>query len=159
MNLEKDIIEEIPRLRRFARYLARDSDRADDLVQETLIRALGAAATFDPAGNLRAWLFAILRNVLRGQGRRQRRSPIREEMALDDAPETPQQGGQFESAELAQLAQAVRRMPPALREVIMLCGVEEFDYDEAATILGIPIGTVRSRLSRARALLRAMERD
>jgi RNA polymerase sigma-70 factor (ECF subfamily) len=154
MDVRQEIIEQIPRLRRFARYLARDADHADDLVQETLIRALKAAPQLDPGGNLRAWLFTILQNVLRGEWRRRRRSPVRHDMNPDDAPEPSEKGGQFESAALAELAVAIRRLPPRFREVLMLCGVEGFDYEEAAAVLGVPVGTIRSRLSRARAMLK-----
>jgi RNA polymerase sigma-70 factor (ECF subfamily) len=152
--LKARIIEQIPGLRRFARYLARDADHADDLVQETLIRALGALPQLDPGGNLRAWLFTILQNVLRGEWRRRRRSPVRHDISLDSAPEPVKSGGQIESTSLAELAAAIRKLPPRFREVLMLCGVEGFDYEEAATILGVPVGTVRSRLSRARAMLK-----
>jgi len=154
MDLKEQIIEQIPRLRRFARYLARDADHADDLVQETLIRALGALPQLDPEGNLRAWLFTILQNVLRGEWRRRRRSPVRHDIDADGVPEPSQKGGQFESATLAELAGAIRRLPPRFREVLMLCGVEGFDYEEAAAVLGVPVGTIRSRLSRARAMLK-----
>ena len=154
MDIKQQIIEQLPGLRRFARYLARDADHADDLVQETLIRALGALPQLDPEGNLRAWLYTILRNVLRGEWRRRRRSPVRHDLDPDSVPEAGQKGGQFESAALAELAVAVRRLPPRFREVLMLCGVEGFDYEEAASVLGVPVGTIRSRLSRARAMLK-----
>ena len=134
--------------------MARDADHADDLVQETLIRALGALPQLDPGGNLRAWLFTILQNVLRGEWRRRRRSPVRHEIPIENAPEPVRSGGQFESASLSELAAAIRKLPPRFREVLMLCGVEGFDYEEAAAILGVPVGTVRSRLSRARGMLK-----
>ena len=153
-DLKAKIIEQIPGLRRFARYLARDADHADDLVQETLIRALGALRQLDPGGNLRAWLFTILQNVLRGEWRRRRRSPVRLEVPVENAPEPVKSGGQLETASLAELAGAIRKLPPRFREVLMLCGVEGFDYEEAANILGVPVGTIRSRLSRARAMLK-----
>jgi RNA polymerase sigma-70 factor (ECF subfamily) len=153
-DLKAKIIEQIPGLRRFARYLARDADHADDLVQETLIRALGALPQLDPGGNLRAWLFTILQNVLRGEWRRRRRSPVRLEVPVENAPEPVKSGGQLETASLAELAGAIRKLPPRFREVLMLCGVEGFDYEEAANILGVPVGTIRSRLSRARAMLK-----
>ena len=153
-DLKAKILKQIPGLRRFARYLARDADHADDLVQETLIRALGALPQLDPGGNLRAWLFTILQNVLRGEWRRRRRSPVRHDIPLDSVPEQVRSGGQIESTSLGELAAAIRKLPPRFREVLMLCGVEGFDYEEAATILGIPVGTVRSRLSRARAMLK-----
>jgi RNA polymerase sigma-70 factor (ECF subfamily) len=153
-DVKAKIIEQIPGLRRFARYLARDADHADDLVQETLIRALGALPQLDPDGNLRAWLFTILQNVLRGEWRRRRRSPVRLEVPVENAPEPVKSGGQLETASLAELAGAIRKLPPRFREVLMLCGVEGFDYEEAANILGVPVGTIRSRLSRARAMLK-----
>lgn len=154
MDLKDKILEQIPGLRRFARYLARDADHADDLVQETLIRALAALPQLDPRGNLRAWLFTILQNVLRGEWRRRRRSPVRHEVPVETAPEPVRTGGQFETASLNELAAAIRKLPPRFREVLMLCGVEGFDYEEAASILGVPVGTIRSRLSRARAMLK-----
>jgi RNA polymerase sigma-70 factor (ECF subfamily) len=153
-DLRPKILEQIPRLRRFARYLARDADHADDLVQETLIRALAALPQLDPGGNLRAWLFTILQNVLRGEWRRRRRSPIGTDVPLEHVPEPVQKGGQYESAQLAELAVAIRKLPPRFREVLLLCGVEGFDYEEAARILHVPVGTIRSRLSRARGMLK-----
>ncbi|MCW5770848.1 MAG: sigma-70 family RNA polymerase sigma factor [Rhodospirillaceae bacterium] len=154
MDLKEEIIGQLPGLRRFARFLARDAEHADDLVQETLIRALAALSQFEPGGNLRAWLFTILQNVLRAEWRRRRRNPVRAEVQLESAPEPQRSGGQYESARLEELSAAIRRLPPRFREVLMLCGVEGFDYDEAAEVLGIPVGTIRSRLSRARSMLR-----
>lgn len=154
MDVKQEIIHQLPGLRRFARYLARDADHADDLVQETLIRALAALPQLDPEGNLRAWLFTILQNVLRGEWRRRRRNPVRDDVSLDNAPEPQRAGSQFATAQLAELSAAIRRLPPRFREVLMLCGVEGFDYEEAARILDVPVGTIRSRLSRARNMLK-----
>lgn len=139
--------------------MARDWEHADDLVQESLIRALAALPQLDPEGNLRAWLFTILQNVLRAEWRRRRRSPIRVDLAPEHAPEPVQKSGQFESALLLEIGAAIRRLPPRFREVLMLCGVEGFDYEEAARILGVPVGTVRSRLSRARSMLKEWSSD
>src|SRR5262249_62255943 len=93
-DLKRQILLQIPGLRRFARYLARDADHADDLVQETLIRALGSLPQLDPDGNLRAWLFTILQNVLRGEWRRRRRSPVRQDIPIESPPEPVKIDGQ-----------------------------------------------------------------
>src|SRR5262249_56020750 len=111
-HLQDKILEQIPGLRRFARYLARDGDHADDLVQETLIRALASLPQLDPDGNLRAWLFTILQNVLRGEWRRRRRSPVRQEIPIESAPEPVKSGGQIESASLSQPAAPIPQLPP-----------------------------------------------
>jgi RNA polymerase sigma-70 factor (ECF subfamily) len=79
---------------------------------------------------------------------------VRLDVPFDSAPEPVKSGGQIESASLNELASAIRKLPPRFREVLMLCGVEGFDYEEAAKILRVPVGTIRSRLSRARALLK-----
>lgn len=145
------LAEEIPRLRRFARVLVKHPDIADDLVQETLLRAMAAQAQFALGTNLRAWLFTILRHARAAEARRDARSPF---LPADTMPDAPVSGGQEERQAMRDLASAFRRLPAIHREALWLVVVEGLDYGEAATILGVPPGTLRSRLSRAREALR-----
>jgi RNA polymerase sigma-70 factor, ECF subfamily len=145
------IAAEIPRLRRFARVLARGGDVADDLVQETLVRAIAAREQFEPGTNLRAWLFTILRHARAANLRRASRSPI---MAAEILPESPVSGGQEERQAMRDVAVAFRKLARIHREALWLVVVEGLDYAEAARILNVPPGTLRSRLSRAREALR-----
>ncbi|MDB5375035.1 MAG: polymerase sigma-70 factor, family protein [Belnapia sp.] len=145
------IAAEIPRLRRFARVLTRGSDQADDLVQETLLRAIAAQAQFEPGTNLRAWLFTILRHARAANVRRAARSPI---MEAETLPEAAVSGGQEERQSMRDVSNAFRLLAPIHREALWLVVVEGLDYAEAARILNVPPGTLRSRLSRAREALR-----
>ena len=145
------IAAEIPRLRRFARVLTRGADQADDLVQETLLRAITAQAQFEPGTNLRAWLFTILRHARAAAARRAARSPIQEAETL---PESAVSGGQEERQAMRDVAMAFRQLATIHREALWLVVVEGLDYAEAARILNVPPGTLRSRLSRAREALR-----
>ncbi len=145
------IAAEIPRLRRFARVLARGGDAADDLVQETLLRAISAREQFEPGTNLRAWLFTILRHARAANLRRASRSPI---MEAETLPEAPVSGGQEERQAMRDVAAAFRKLARIHREALWLVVVEGLDYAEAARILNVPPGTLRSRLSRAREALR-----
>jgi RNA polymerase sigma-70 factor (ECF subfamily) len=145
------VAAEIPRLRRFARVLAKRADLADDLVQETLVRAIAARAQFATGTNLRAWLFTILRHARAAAVRRDSRSPI---MPFEDVREPAVSGGQEERQAMRDLALAFARLPKAQQEALWLIVVEGLDYAEAARILDVPQGTLRSRLSRARDALR-----
>lgn len=144
--------EEVPRLRRFARMLVRGADGADDLVQEALLRAIAARAQFAEGTSLRAWLFAILRNVHLSQLRRAGRSPI--VAAPATMPEAVVSGGQEEQHAFRDLGRAFEALPKTQRQVLWLTVVEDMDYEQVAAVLAIPLGTVRSRLSRARDALR-----
>ncbi|MHB2169638.1 RNA polymerase sigma factor [Alsobacter sp. R-9] len=148
-DLRHQIGDEIPRLRRFARALTRDRETADDLVQDTLVRALRSEARW--AGtNLRVWLFAILANLnknrLRGLARRRDDAGLD---AIDEAERVPATTG-----ESRDIVRALDSLSGEHREVLLLVAVEGLSYDECARALDIPIGTVMSRLSRARALMR-----
>lgn len=144
---------EIPRLRRYARYLTRDADQADDLVQEALARAIAKIHTWRPGTNLRAWLFVILRNAYISEVRRQSRAPFDEAVA-EDHPGLAVSGGYESRLAFVELHEAFEALSVEHREVVHLIAVEGLKYDEAAEILEIPVGTVRSRLSRARTALR-----
>ncbi len=148
------ITQEIPRLQRFARSMARDVTLADDLVQECLERALARLHLWQPGSNLRAWLFTILRNLhINGLRRRQPILGIDDEAlaALGGVP-----GSQFVSLELRDMRRALRVLPSEQRRVVLLVGLEGASYGEAAIQLGISLGTVKSRLSRGRRALRRL---
>lgn len=146
------ITAEIPRLRRFARVLMRGADGADDLVQDTLMRAIAAREQFSDGTNLRAWLFAILRNVHLSLRRRAGRSPFAPSPAV--MPQAVVSGGQEEQHAFRDLGRAFDALPKTQRQVLWLTVVEGMDYEQVAAVLGTPVGTVRSRLSRAREALR-----
>ena len=152
MNDAESIVELIPRLRRYARALAGDRISADDLVQDTLERAWSKLHLYRRGTDLRAWLFTVMHNVFVNQLR-----ALRSTVALDDEmPELAQPARETDALVLRDLDAAIRRLPPEQREVLLLVALEEMSYDEAAGTLGIPIGTVMSRLARAREKLRAM---
>jgi len=149
------IEEQIPRLRRYARALTRNPDRADDLVQDTLVRALAKQHLWQPGTNLRAWLFTLMHN----QNVNSVRRSLREGTAIDVEQISSALVATTDptaSRKLLELERALGQLPVEQREAILLVGLEGLAYEEAATILGIPIGTVRSRLSRARDSLRRL---
>ncbi len=144
---------QIPRLRRYARALTQDPAQADDLVQSCLVRALAKEHLWQPGTDLRAWLFTILHNQHVNHLRRARRAGIL--VAVEDAaPVLAVAPSAAAVLELRDLERAIATLPDEQREVIGLVGREGMRYEEIAETLGIPIGTVRSRLSRARARLR-----
>ena len=152
MNDADSIVELIPRLRRYARALAGDLIAADDLVQDTLERAWSKFHLYRRGTDLRAWLFTVMHNVYVNQLR-----ALRPVAQLDEEmPELAQPARETDTLVLRDLDAAIRRLPPDQREVLLLVALEEMSYDEAAGTLGIPIGTVMSRLARAREKLRAM---
>jgi RNA polymerase sigma-70 factor, ECF subfamily len=145
------IAAHIPRLRRYARALAGDSHQADDLVQDTLERALTKFHLWRRGSDLRAWMFTIMHNVFINQLK------ARRELALDDAVEDGLQSApQSDPLELRDLDTALRRLPVEQREVLLLVGLEQLSYAEASQALDVPVGTVMSRLSRGRERLRAL---
>ncbi len=146
---------EIPRLRRFARYMTRDADYADDLVQECLARAIANIASWQPGTNLRAWLFVILKNVFRNDKRREKHEIAHLNRIENDAVSTaPAQ--QHAQLMLSEIQEAFLLLSEDHREVLMLIAIEGLRYEEAAQILNISVGTVKSRLSRARNALRTL---
>jgi RNA polymerase sigma-70 factor (ECF subfamily) len=150
---------EIPRLRRYARYLARDADLADDLVQDCLTRAIAKIDSWTPGTNLRAWLFVILRNCYINELRRgQRMGAIGE--ASSDYELIPTPANQEAHISLLEVRNAYLTLSEEHREVLLLVAIEGLQYEEAAGVAGVAIGTIRSRLSRARQALRdALEGD
>lgn len=142
----------IPRLRRYARALVGDRYAADDLVQDTLERALNKFHLWRPGSDLRAWLFAIMHNVFVNQLRSRAARP---ETALDDGDFLAQVALDADRLEIRDMQSAIAMLPAEQREVILLIALEQLSYAEVSRALGIPMGTVMSRLFRARERLRA----
>jgi RNA polymerase sigma-70 factor (ECF subfamily) len=145
-DLPARIAELIPRLRRYARALTGERAAADDLVQDTLERAWRKLALWRPGSDLRAWLFTIMHNVHANQVRG-RRPPAQ---SIDDADVLAGPSNVAQVSDLIDLEHALVRLPEDQRAVLLLVGLEQFSYQEAAGVLGVPIGTVMSRLYRAR---------
>lgn len=148
------IEKEIPRLRRYARALVRNQDNADDLVQDTLLRALSKIHLWQPGTDLRAWLFTLMHNQYVNFVRRAVREGT--QTPIDAAIDLGHAASQHVSLQLRDLKAALDRLPDEQRAVVLLIGLEGMRYEEVAEILGVPVGTIRSRLSRAREALRQM---
>jgi RNA polymerase sigma-70 factor (ECF subfamily) len=151
------ISREIPHLRRYARALARDKDEADDLVQDCLERAIRKRHQWRRRGSIRSWLFRTLyRTFINGLPRRNReRSQVQVDGVYDGFHERLREPPRQEDhLEWQDMAAALSRLPDQQRAAILLVALEGMSYDEAADILSVPVGTVRSRLSRARETLR-----
>jgi RNA polymerase sigma-70 factor, ECF subfamily len=147
--------EQIPRLRRYARALTKNMEKADDLVQDTLIRALTKQHLWQAGTNLRAWLFTLMHN----QNINTARQSIRESQMIDVETMSNVLAATTDptaSRQLCELDRALNQLAPEQRQVILLVGLEEFSYEETAAILNVPVGTVRSRLSRGRDHLRRL---
>jgi RNA polymerase sigma-70 factor (ECF subfamily) len=148
------LIQHVPRLRRYARALTGDRNSADDLVQDTLERALSRFHLWRQGSDLRAWLFTIMHNIYVNQIRSRIR---RQHEALETEPAAEAaRAVEPDWLELRDLEAALGRLPEEQRAVVLLVGLEQFTYEETARVLGIPTGTVMSRLSRARERLRVM---
>jgi RNA polymerase sigma-70 factor (ECF subfamily) len=146
---------QLPRLRRYARALTRDPSRADDLIQDTLVRALAKQHLYQDGTNLRAWLFTLMHNQHVNNARRN----IREDNSLDVdtvAAHLVAVTDPTASRQLRELDEAIGKLAMEQRQVILLIGLEGMSYEETAAILDVPIGTVRSRLSRGREALRRL---
>jgi RNA polymerase sigma-70 factor, ECF subfamily len=154
MSFADDLVGEAPHLRRFARGLCGDPSLADDLVQDCIERALAKSHLYDPARPLRAWLYAILRNIHVSGLRRSGRSVIVKSIDEVATGEDTVMGDQESQMGVRNIADALDQLPPAHREVILLIALEEMSYRDVAEITGVPLGTVMSRLSRARGSLR-----
>lgn len=158
-ELADQIAAEAPRLEHFAYSLTRDRSDAEDLVQETVTRAIAAKGRFQPGTNLRAWLFAIARNLHLTNVRRSARRPaISMEDLVTELPGTPGVLDPVERevlarAEVSDLMVAFRALPPLFAEPLRLTAIEELTYQQTADRLGVPIGTVMSRVYRGRRLL------
>ena len=150
-----DLREALPRLRRYARVLTGDPDRADDLVQDTLARAWEKRRLWRAGSDLRAWLFTIMHNLHLNQFALRRRESVCDSLDADgSAGEIPVPGAQFEHVDVTEAIAQLALLPIEQREVLVLATVEELRYEEIASVLDIPVGTVMSRLFRARNKLR-----
>jgi RNA polymerase sigma-70 factor (ECF subfamily) len=152
MSDAQSLIELIPRLRRYARALVGERAAADDLVQDTLERAWSKLHLYRRGTDLRAWLFTVMHNVHVNRLRATRpMDPLEDEM-----PELAQRATQGDALLVRDLERAVAALPVAQREVLLLVALEDLSYEETARVLDIPIGTVMSRLARAREKLRLL---
>lgn len=152
MDEAQRLVDLIPRLRRYARALAGERAAADDLVQDTLERAWSKLHLYRRGTDLRAWLFTVMHNVHVNRLRAAKPTDPLD----DDLPELAQRAPQTDALLVRDLDRAIARLPADQRAVLLLVTLEEMSYEEVARTLGIPIGTVMSRLSRAREKLRAM---
>jgi RNA polymerase sigma-70 factor (ECF subfamily) len=150
-----DLAALVPRLRRYARALAGSREAADDLTQDTLERAWSKRALWQPGTDLRAWTFTVMHHLFVSGVRRAR--PVQ---SLDapgaDEPAAAAAASVETGIVLGELARALAGLPPEQREVVLLVGLEQFSYAEASEVLGVPLGTVMSRLSRGRERLRIL---
>ena len=154
-----ELVAAIPRLRRYARVLTGDSTRADDLVQDTLARAWEKRRLWQAGTDLRAWLFTVMHNIHVNQLALFRREAANISLDADStgmAWQLPVRGNQLDRVELLEVVAQMGRLPADQREVLLLAAVEEMRYEEIAAVLAVPIGTVMSRLSRARDKLRRL---
>jgi len=143
----------IPRLRRYARALVGNRAEADDLVQDTMERGWSRLASWQRDGDMRAWLFSIMHNLYVDQARKAR-TPT--ESLDENMPEPSGNASQADLLEVRDMEAALRLLPAEQREILLLVALEEMTYEEIATALQIPVGTVMSRLSRGRERLRAL---
>lgn len=153
-NFGNALVKELPRLRAFARSLCGDRGLGDDLVQETIVKALANRAKFQPGTNLTAWLITILRNHYYSLSRSRKREveDVDDQHALGMVALPNQQS----HLELRQFEEALAALPDAQREAVILVGASGFTYEEAAEICGVRPGTIKSRVSRAREELQSL---
>jgi RNA polymerase sigma factor (sigma-70 family) len=154
---KRELTDVVPHLRAFARGLCGRPDMADDLVQETLLKAWAAQDRFEPGTSMRAWTFVILRNAYLTDMRRNRFRGEYDETAAERILTAP--AGQEEPIHLSDMHRALLTLPPERREALLLVGAGGFSYEEAAQICGCAVGTIKSRVGRARAALSSMIED
>lgn len=153
-EFKKDLIASLPKLRAFAVSLIGNPDRADDLVQDTIMKAWAKQDSFEPGTNIKAWLFTILRNEFYSQMRKRGREVqdsdgiLTEQLSVHPA--------QYGSLDLQDFRKALEKLPDDQREAIILVGASGFSYEEAADICGCAVGTIKSRVSRARTRLQEL---
>jgi RNA polymerase sigma-70 factor, ECF subfamily len=150
-SVREAVLGAVPSLRAFAISLCGNVDRADDLVQETLLRALANINSFQPGTNMSAWLFTILRNLFRSEYRKRRREV--EDGDGSYAETLKSQPEQHSRVEFEEFRVALAKLPPDQREALILVGASGFSYEEAAEICGCAVGTIKSRVNRARSRL------
>jgi RNA polymerase sigma-70 factor, ECF subfamily len=148
LGLKDLLLAEIPSLRAFALSLAGNGDRADDLVQDTLMKAWSSASSFMEGTNMRAWLFTIMRNTFFSQYRKARREI--QDVDGEAASRLVSLPDQLAHLDLADFRAQLDRLPADQREALVLIGASGFSYEEAAEICGCAVGTIKSRVNRAR---------
>lgn len=153
-SADQEIVACIPSLRRYAAGLTGNREAADDLVQDTMEKAWARLGLWERRGDLRAWLFSILHNLFVDRLRAEGRSPVT--AAGEEEPVAPVRASQADMLEVRDLDRALALLPLEQREVLLLVAVEQMRYEQVARVLDIPVGTVMSRLSRARERLRAI---
>jgi RNA polymerase sigma-70 factor, ECF subfamily len=150
-NVKEAMLEAVPSLRAFAISLCGNVDRADDLVQEALLRAWANMDSFQPGTNMSAWLFTILRNLFRSEYRKRRREVEDVDGSYAETlTSLPEQDGRLE---IVEFRGALKLLPSEQRESLILVGASGFSYEEAAQICGCAVGTIKSRVNRARSRL------
>lgn len=155
-RLRRDLAVLLPELRAFARFLAGSASEADDLVQEALLRTLRALDGGRAAEvALRPWCLAVIRNVFQEQLRARKRETRHREHSAVAAATAPAAPEQEQRGEVRDLARALQNLPPLLREALVLVGAQGLSYEEAAAVCGVPPGTMKARVSRARRQLAA----
>jgi len=157
MSLEDDLIAQTSNLRAFARSLVHDPTRADDLVQETILKAWSNLSGFKEGTNMRAWLFTILRNTFYSEIRKHRREV--EDVDGRYAAQVPDKPTQHGILDLRDFNKAFETLPADQREALTLVGASGFSYEEAAAVCGCAVGTVKSRVNRARVRLTELLHD
>ena len=157
VEFKRELTAVVPHLRAFARGLCGRPDMADDLVQETLMKAWAAQERFEPGTSMRAWTFVILRNAYLTDMRRNRFRGEYDENVAERILTAP--AGQEEPIHLSDMHRALLTLPPERREALLLVGAGGFSYEEAANICGCAVGTIKSRVGRARAALNEMLAD
>src|ERR671910_1403200 len=150
-SVREAVLAAVPSLRAFAISLCGNVDRADDLVQETMLRALANIHSFQPGTNMSAWLFTILRNLFRSEYRKRRREV--EDSDGSYAESLKSHPEQHSRVEFEEFRVALAKLPPDQREALILVGASGFSYEEAADICGCAVGTIKSRVNRARSRL------
>ncbi|MEP5938045.1 MAG: sigma-70 family RNA polymerase sigma factor [Erythrobacter sp.] len=153
-DFKRELTEVVPHLRAFARGLCGRPDMADDLVQEAMLKAWAAQDRFEPGTSMRAWTFVILRNAYLTDMRRNRFRGEYDEGVAERILTAP--AGQEEPIHLSDMHRALLTLPPERREALLLVGAGGFSYQEAANICGCAVGTIKSRVGRARSALNAM---
>ena len=152
--LKDAMLAAVPSLRAFAISLSGNVDRADDLVQETLLRAIANIDSFQPGTNMSAWMFTILRNLFRSEYRKRRREV--EDADGSYAESLTSHPEQSSHVEFKEFRTALAKLPPDQREALILVGASGFSYEDAAAICGCAVGTIKSRVNRARSKLSAL---
>jgi RNA polymerase sigma-70 factor (ECF subfamily) len=156
VSFRDSLLAAVPSLRAFAISLSGNIDRADDLVQDTLVRAIANSHRFEPGTNLNAWLFTILRNLFHSEYRKRRREVEDPDGAYaEQLTSLPEQGARLDFEDFRS---ALATLPSEQREALLLVGASGFSYEETAEICGCAVGTVKSRVNRARSRLSGMLR-